>query len=1727
MIYTVFLLIMTIISVITFVSLKDYDMAVTFAYLGLSLTTGCMVITLLTPAKTWNKDLFNIMRFSKKNKMLQLVNKEHVRKTNNKIKEDSVEYIGDEDSGKLHSGINGFSVVKYGMATAGLGFIERADGASLKKYCCSVIPVAKDTLVKRDLHVGSYDFFRTVMDQQAIKEKLVSDYYYADDNKYICSYDKICESLMGMMMNKLVPYIISFLIIAVLGKILWQLFNVCKDPVSSVSVESIDTDGSKRTVTKNKYISPFRIGQCLITILLWTGLILLLFKFASSTPTVTAERIPISKYYIKNGIRYNCEYDTDDYHTYCYPVRTVDMRVKREVEEMIIPPSLNCIVDPVLYVTTGSLDGECVYEERAGGMNVTFSEPLNIIGQIDKRCYSISNIINARVGRSACVKDCKLLNGKESKCRIDYNPNNEYIQKNVTAVERLEVDLTGFTQKTGDDVTTISNAPDENDNNNTVSRKRRQASYDVMTSYGEGSYVLPNGFVTQYLTDDANGGSVFISESNDLDSSCNESNEQIKYASCTHGRRQVISCEPNLIGTSTVPSNTFTCAQPIRLNGLPEWRKSNPNINFNVDDDTLLAGEFNVPDFESDLGLPGLVSVGKAQVSVMYARRDQDNVQNTGNVKYFVYSFILKVKATPTFFNTYINRCLRANMVDNTNQGYSVYRFATDTRDDIQQILPLKYFIDLVSSSAPEAVNMYQDRTSASLVVKQDFYDETGKSFVYNPNLSGGCKEGTDGKCTMIVPLYYAFRLYGPVKALIKIMNTPLEYVYLTTNVCSSVNAIKVKNICYFPDFDYVSTEVVASGYPMTKFSLVSATRHLANYVIPSFYTNHPKISSGQYMAKVSSSANKGYYSTNGKCSNVHTDPNTNITMCDGKPAFNIDIVMYTTFHRPLSSTPNCELLNNTINCEYKDKTSIIACNHYVSTSGVYGEPSCITMTNNSVKTELDNHASLTLRSANMFMQIHRGAPGCENCIMTFVVESYYRCTWCTLTIAIVLGFGFVMTVLFVCAIIFGYMNGYVIGKLMRKMNITCCLSGYTRPVKCDYCSMKMFSKMEELRHEHACRSNKCPICFVFNGDKDIVQLQFKNSVSFKHHMKLHKCIRINPVLGFIKVLRSKTVPFVLVLLISGSIAKTSALTFDHNSAMRNNLVGLNVTLPNDILSCTNEECGIVKSYKLNVPLTHNSAAVVSTTKNDIKYSTKIVFKNPTLETSCDFKYVATSAMIGEKVLAYSCKTKTDCKTGINDYMKPISDHNGDEYVAFDTKNPLKGGFCPIRPACLSPIVDVFWFSAGCATINDGTAMGTEYYLPKVRELMMSVFECTVNSISYTHCDNQMCSEVNNEKSLLESGNVVFDHINQNVPTTFMLGALSMQGDTIPHHLFIGMPKNNEDSDEMLSYRMNKVPTGETCLDGTSFDRSSCLISTSGSHPSMVCSSTLPEITHEKSLKRYDSLIEQYHCNVDKTFMSWKTSVMDRTITVGSNTASDTQTYSVPSIDLKMDYCSLGYTSIDIVSLNDIKLKQVVYDKEIKGIKCNGLYNRNHMTMLTFDIELSEGILEMHCPDVFSEVCLIDTSKYKTCNVTTMLAMNNTCSYNGNNYVVDCSNLVYSEPDPSSSTYGFRSGSTELNSWQRGFKIYFTKWWGKLTLFAAIVLIIVLLYFTVKFCMFSMQSRRSANQYSKSLRIENDFEGMDIDKMNYNKYYSKGNGETEPRRRYIQSDSSAIFRSKL
>nr|UZM08149.1 GPC [Aphid bunyavirus 1] len=1275
-------------------------------------------------------------------------------------------------------------------------------------------------------------------------------------------------------------------------------------------------------------------------------------------------------------------------------------------------------------------------------------------------------------------------------------------------------------------------------------KKEDQESVDIVSiemkgsinRFGVGTYISKR-FVTQF--DKTFSGSIFLAEKDD--GKCDTAyGDRYSSAACSRGRRQIISCEPDLWGDFTY-GNSFKCREPTdtEKNKIPQWRLSDPKIEYSMpkkQEARLLDSKSSDTVIEFD------ENTYAANVSILWGRTYQDNIQQVGSLKYFVYSFMVRVeiknnmKGADNFASgwnkeiDYFNRW-KSRKFDNV---YTLYKSGPMNKSNNVVKLP-KSIIEIVKLPTPVQGNdMLQDRSYVNAVIKSDVYDRDMVKM--SPDSVRSCSPSPSSPCVYVMPVYYAIRLYGPAKAKVKLFGIDIEEIAFSKDVCSSGNAISVKGICYMFDETQSSTDVMVGGYPWSDWSGLGLYTWLESMEIPSFYLNHPKIGSGQYLSKVSTTANIGAFSAVGRCSDTYYKDKT--LMCDGNKAANIDMVEYSTFHRPLTSMPNCTIKQHdkirssrVLICKTTDNTLFTVCDHNPHGKLLY-KKDCDQVLTKKLVLNIHEGTGLTVTTPNVVYQLQKGyEPGTTK--LHYLMECWYRSTVIVTILLLLSGIGYIMIVIHVLATLICYVNSYNIGKLLRALNLGWLFN--KQPVQvCNICENNVYNDIERNKHALCCKKYWCPYCITYNKEDQLCSLEFGNRNSYRHHSKIHRNIRTNPYSGYIGVRRQKVVAFHLVpmmIICFAAFGQINTEIVNLESGLRSNRIGTSVMIPESKLKCDNTLCSIISTERASVPLVDGSSIVLKGKVKENEYAKKITIKNPKLVTSCVYEYSSSFFKRGNKRIVYSCTGKSDCNSVDQQQMllQPVGGNaQEDEFYPIDPSNPLKSLNCPKAVACRSPIVNFMWMAAGCFSVNDGTAIGYEYYMPDIKKPMVNVFKCKVTDMTYSVCDDKSCKEIKGQEEGVEAGELRYEHLTNHLPVEFNIGVVASVGAVTPNHIFHDLPNvGATTTDTMLAYRLNKIPQGDTCLEGTEYNGGSCDINEAGASPNLICKATVPEPSMENMAKQYESLSDVYHCNFEESVISWNVGKISRETKIKDQRHVDDQTYSWPSINLLSKNCMFGYTDIDLMSMDHLSLDVVKYAGNIKSVTCSGYYNRNQKTRLVFALDSKEGLIDFKCDNSFTDTCVFDTRTTNECNVTTLLPFSHKCKYGTQIVDVDCSKLELAEADPTSGHSIGWTGSTAYMTWPGGIKIMLTNWWGMGLLIVSAVFGIILILWLTHVFRTMLAANAVAKMTGQKIRHHNDnIEHIVLDEDVYNSVIKKETDENNDGNMSIRNRINSLSASR-
>lgn len=151
---------------------------------------------------------------------------------------------------------------------------------------------------------------------------------------------------------------------------------------------------------------------------------------------------------------------------------------------------------------------------------------------------------------------------------------------------------------------------------------------------------------------------------------------------------------------------------------------------------------------------------------MIWGKKYQDSIQQTGGMKYFVYSALLKVTQTNSLLDGISFPIVWDRMLDyynrwesrHFNNDYHMERYYKSSGSTMipRHALVINYI------DTPSENNMRQDRAYVNFVFKTDIYNSTGH--LINPtdnnwHQRSDCLSGNkNNECTYLVPMYYVIR---------------------------------------------------------------------------------------------------------------------------------------------------------------------------------------------------------------------------------------------------------------------------------------------------------------------------------------------------------------------------------------------------------------------------------------------------------------------------------------------------------------------------------------------------------------------------------------------------------------------------------------------------------------------------------------------------------------------------------------------------------------------------------------------------------------------------------------------------------------------------------------------------------------------------------------------------------------------------------------------------------
>lgn len=962
---------------------------------------------------------------------------------------------------------------------------------------------------------------------------------------------------------------------------------------------------------------------------------------------------------------------------------------------------------------------------------------------------------------------------------------------------------------------------------------------------------------------------------------------------------------------------------------------------------------------------------------------------------------------------------------------------------------------------------------------KQRMSSYTGSSMEGDYSINGWSDERITSndikpiKIEYIMVLYYAIRINGPYMGNLNFHGIELTKVAIRDNVCPHANSLKVGGICYTPDMENQNSDVVVGGYPLNANTMVieglNENSNSVNPIVfsdPSFtltnpkgyircacshvftyVTNHPKVSQF-YLAKVSETANIGYYSINGACQLTYhnsTEEDNDQLFCDGDAAIRINIVEYSTFFtRDITQTPQCYLLGNKIKCSsgQSDFYKVLA-----SDSGKGEVLYSYNVTGKEVSIDLVDGVN-HLYIGDKTLKVDGGREYKPKYgMITYMEELYVREPVVVVIVGLFLSSGYIIYILYVSAYVLCYFNLY---------NLRCLLSlcKIIKINRCRFCNLEI-EKGEENAHK-LCKPrihtvvkydttskirnyvqtkgeySLCPKCVgkssvskhiekpaFSNTVKSKVKINGKKHTAFSEHMFLHEYKRINPLGGRIRMNRTKIIKYFVVLLSLSDLQRLvgaaqvgeSELDLGLYENLRGGSFGGSLPVNDTDITCSEAEC-VMGDVVTTLKLIRGEKITLFHSKEGVRYSESLTVHDVSISTTNELLYIASNFKTQEQRIAWCCSKKDHiCSHTSEDVYTGLCDHQGDQaYTAYNLVNPLTSYNCPITHECINPIGRAIWISSGCF-FNWGAIAAYSSYSPTITGDVISVFRMTMESVSVTfETEHNGVINVTTSYPITDDGYLNIEGLNQLIQFQTNIGLVSKVGASEPEVIVVDVPGPGDYGGNEFSYRTQWKASGSVCHEGDTMTGATCSIDRSGDAPMYRCNIPEVHISATSISKKYLSLEHRMRCNSEDAIMKWESKEESRTF-MG---ATDSQTYSRPSLSLDLHSCYLGTTSI--TGLKGLKLKRVEFEGVITSIKCVGEWNRNGMTEMVFHKNIkTDGTVEIECSST-SNNCLLAAGKDK-CNVTSSINWKGYCNYKSGSKVeqvyVDCYNLTLGVYDTS------------------------------------------------------------------------------------------------------------------
>ncbi|ULE62103.1 GPC protein [Mikado virus] len=1587
------------------------------------------------------------------------------------------------------------SLTMVKRSAAGLALLDMGTGVRAmiiegNRNCCKAISTLSNTKLCKITTNGLGECFYT---KTGDVTKMEEEGMVTVGGKFFCARDDECKIMEVAAMDYLATFlkfaIITFLV-GVSVRLTVKMYGII---VSKKKVIRKDQEtGDVVEVEAFNYLS---IWKALVIIILWVGSATLLYGLTRLTSIkmnteafsinpkdkvsihgltdYQAEHFDAESYI--NSRNWDCKLNIEKYalegvtETKCVESLYTTRRKREAIGDDAADTSENATTPTVNRTPEGDIisEGGRVYQVIDGVTYVktivsNVSRGLNYGGHkygvnlnnVDPRCLS-QRVIEDKVinGITRCYKKCEYVAGVEV-CTIEYsNINVRSKRAAVPATTAYEFAMGEARVEVGKPL------------GNSYTVQLFSGFYTAWTDHNITDPMFEGGIIKSFEADGSEKG-------NGRDCGYVGSSPKMGFV-CTHKRREMITCHKGYYGKGTEGATEFECIrydEPTANANMPTFLNPYINTDHIIKTGGLAKIEYDIP-LDSSFRIDNQNYDIKGKIS--YFESSQDSDQASGQDKYFIYSAIVVGQisapdsASLQYFAHYYAKLMQNNAAGPATdlsklQAYTLFKAR---QDDIEAP---DFSLDFVYRPKKSTLNCksgWQDRVQYSFVYKTDVMNSKGQSY------NDACAVSTQscsatfsqvaGQTTMdvVIPLYYAIRMYGPVKANVKIFNKVVDTITLTNGLTDCLDCLKVRGEWYKPDFSSVSTDVTVTGYPLTHMTGLFSPRSTIGcppVEIFWFYLAHPKMGAALYLAKVSATADIGKYSTKGKCVQISHDQD-GVLKCDGAYAMTIPIVKYTTFYTKESRVSKCHMQDNHLVCKSQGVAEYHECTRHVDTMEPF---KCSKKQVGNMTQEIKPNTQNFVRYNNEVIVISRGEHIDESMLFSGLLDIGHRCVWCIVAILASAGYGFVITLLIFVSILIGYINGHNFKALLRKVNVLGPLT------KCASCGFDVDTEEEMQRHNSFCAWNICPYCArkveKKDGPKRIYRRKYNSSKALKAHIeRAHMAQKRNKVLAFFRIRRMSVIAFIYVEWLT--LNRVSAQIINHRTGLRSNHTGQVYSVDERLFECSDKWCEMSGSVTMDLPITPGVKFVLQTIKSGQTYSRNMEVTQASIRTSCTYEYSSMSFEEGTRKTTVKCTDTVNCNNfKRKDLFTPLGTGTADKYVPFDTSNPLKEYYCPISYTCRSPAVGFTWLSAGCVSINTGIAIGYKSLLPLPTEDVISVFTCKISSIDYKMCDGSECSEVTSESEKITNGSIRFPVIPTPLFSTFRVGAVAKQGESKPRMLLMDPPSGSHVSRfGYYQFKAYTIPQASTCIEGTTAATVPCSIADEGLHPATECSRQGYTINFHDLLKDEKPLTDAINCNMEETVLKWDTKVIDRKVTVNGKSHEDSQTVATPSMVLSLKSCNFGSRQVFLDNNDKIKLRAHDFKGTINGAKCTGNYNRNHKAMLAFDLDtVSPGMMHVRCGDGASDACYVSTEVTDKCNLTLILPGKYTCLYNDKSVTVDCTNLTLSQPDLASGTIISGTGSGQLNSWVSGFSLTLATPWGiaALTVGACLTVIFIVLF---------------------------------------------------------------------